>query len=458
MISGLCGFAELVRRHGGEVGAGELIDVARAFTLVDLADRHAVERAIRLGVSWSTVEPELFAELFATWFDAAELDPIGGVPGDAESNPDALVELEADMVDAARIHTEDSVAIDDRRDDSAEATAEDGVRASEPAPGRPASDGGTPIGAHGEAVLAPPAGETEDRGARSADVVVALPDAAPDADLELARAVLSAAQQRRRLAIEPPARPSRVSAVAAPLTAAERDALARCARMVNQTLDGAASWRRRAAPSGAVDLRRTMRRSVTAGGVPFDVRRLGRRVEAARLLVLVDVSLSVRGTARLILHLVHRLRCSVGSLRAFGFVDSLVPIDRALRTSDPAQAVEAVLGEVDVEATSDPGRALRVWMARWHVLVTSATHVLILSDGRCNGHDPAYDVVRSITARSASTVWISPEPVGAWSLGRGEMSGYAACVDEAITVRSIDDLPRVPAVLGHGARHSHIRR
>ena len=127
MISGLCGFAELVRRHGGEVGAGELIDVARAFTLVDLADRHAVERAIRLGVSWSTVEPELFAELFATWFDAAELDPIGGVPGDAESNPDALVELEADMVDAARIHTEDSVAIDDRRDDSAEATAEDAL-------------------------------------------------------------------------------------------------------------------------------------------------------------------------------------------------------------------------------------------------------------------------------------------------------------------------------------------
>ena len=73
---------------------------------------------------------------------------------------------------------------------------------------------------------------------------------------------------------------------------------------------------------------------------------------------------------------------------------------------------------------------------------------MILSDGRCNGNDPAYETVRKITARSASTLWISPEPSGSWTLGRGEMAEYATCVDRALTVRSVGDLDAIVARFG----------
>ncbi|MEM9518841.1 MAG: VWA domain-containing protein [Actinomycetota bacterium] len=450
MISGLCGFAELVRRNQGHVGAAELIDVARAFTLIDLADRAAVHHALKVGLSWATVNPDGFDELFALWFSGNALDAIEDDVVDADDL--ATVALDTDTIDAARIHTDEAVAIEQAEADADGATNDDGLQGSTTTPAQAHIDGGQEVTSHGDLAMAPPTDETGETQVREADVVVALPEAPPDTSLELAREVLTTALERRRNASGLSFAANRVTALTQPLTRTERDHLNRCVRRLNRELNGSSSWRRRQAPYGTIDLRRTMRRTVTAAGMPIDVRRLGRRHDAARLVVLVDVSLSVRGTSRLVLHLVHRLRSAVGSLRSFGFVDTFVPIDRALRTADSTRAIEAVLGAVDVQAASDPGRALRAWWSRWHYLVSPETQVVILSDGRCNGRDPAFETVRKITAQSAATLWISPEPAGAWRLGRGEMVGYAAAVDRAVTVRSVDDLEAIALGPASGRR------
>ncbi|MEM9466245.1 MAG: VWA domain-containing protein [Actinomycetota bacterium] len=447
MISGLCGFAALIRRHRGEVGAAELIDAARALTLVDLTDRRAVERALRMTLSWASDQPDAFDELFAEWFSGETLEPLEAESDQRPFDHLAEVALDAEVTEAARLHTDDAMAISDASEGADGASAEKGVSGNTPAPALPSTDDGLPVGGHGDLADAPPDDEAATSASREFDVVVALPDAPPDASLELARGALVTALEQRRESSGLGFAAKRVTTLTQPLTHAEREGLSRCATAMNRRLAGAPSWRRHPASIGAIDMRRTMRRAVTTGGLPADVRLIGRRRDAARLVVLVDVSLSVRGTSRLVLHLVHRLRSSIGSLRAFGFVDAFEPIDRPLRTDDPVRAIEGVLGSVDVQATSDPGRALRAWWSRWHHLVTDETHVVVLSDGRCNGNDPAFGTVRTVTARSASTVWVSPEPAGAWSLGRGEMAEYAACVDEALTVRSIDDLGAIPDAL-----------
>ena len=441
MISGLCGFAERVRQHGGDVGAAELIDAARAFTLIDLADRKAIEGALRLTISWASLQPKAFQELFDSWFAADGFE----VSVAEDEVPEALfgVALDAETIDAARIHTDDALALEDRPDSVDEATADDGVRGSNPARAAGDDSGAPTTGHEGDLAGAVP---SDDLGASSRqrdDVVVSLPTAPPGTELELARSAMSAALAARRSGRVLAAPSTTVTAVTAPLKPAEQVAITSCVRRLKRELSGAPSWRRRPARTGAVDLRRALRRTVTAGGLPIDISYLGYRHDAARLVVLVDLSLSVRGTSRLVLHLLHRLRSSVGSLRTFGFVDTFVPIDRALRTDDAVRAIENVLGSVDLNASSDPGRALRAWWSRWHQIITPETHVVILSDGRCNGNDPGYEIVRKIAARGAATTWISPEPPGAWGLGRGEMAEYVRCVDEAIAVRRLDDLERI---------------
>lgn len=439
MISGICGFAQLVRSHGGHVAATELIDVARSLMLVDVGDRYEVERTMRFCLSFASTHPQLFDELFSAWFTGTSL--LDAEPTDLPDAPTEAVALRAETTEAARIHTDDAVAVEaESDDDAATAPPDGGVRSSQSAPGQAFEDGDL-VGALGEPASAPPTDAPGDVDRRRDAQTVVLPDTAAAEDLELARRALTASlAERQHLTAMAATSAESATAAMRPLTRDERHQVARCASRLNRELDGAAAWRRRRSLAGAIDLRRTQRSMATTGGVPIDVRHLAPSNTAARLVVLVDLSLSVRGTSRLMLHLLHHLRSSVGSLRAFAFVDTFVPIDRALRHGEPARSITEIVRAVDVDATSDPGRALRTWWSRWHHLVRPDTHVLILSDGRCNGRDPAFEVVRRITRQSASTTWISPEPTGAWRLGRGEMARYAECVDRSLTIRSIEDL------------------
>ncbi|MEM7322974.1 MAG: VWA domain-containing protein [Actinomycetota bacterium] len=443
MIAALCGFAALLRSAGVAVGSAELIDAARALTRTDLSNRNDVRRALQLTIAGAAVHPERFDRLFDEWFSGHELKLADAI-GETGDRGSPSVTLDAETVDAARIHTEDSLTIETGDQATEVDDAEAGTRgnrspAVRPGENVPTPDDGISVAATGELAPAPP-GESDEMVESSRDLaVVELPDAPPDAHLELARTALAEAIERRRH-VEAVVSPRRVRALSQPLSIEEQALLRGYVRRLDRQLDGAPSWRPARSPSGAVDLRRTMRSAVTSGGIPVDLRHRGRRKSAPLLIVLVDLSMSVRGTARLVLHLVHLLRSMRGSLRAFGFVDSCVSIDHALRVADPADAIERVIGLVDVDANSNPGLALRQWWARSYHRVTADTHVLILGDGRCNGQDPAFDVIERLANRSASTTWVSPEPEGAWTLGRGEMAEYARRVDRALTVRSITDL------------------
>jgi uncharacterized protein len=446
MIPALCGFAGLLRDRGGHVSTAETIDAARALALTDLADRSAVKRALALTISWSAERPDVFDETFDAWFDGQDVDIAGlADTGPATGGPpDDTIELSTGTVEAARIHTDDALTVESQ--DSITTTSNDTLGSQRPAT-RPAAEGAEQPAEGGDLAPVPPHDDADP--AATGDHLHDLPTDPPAAELELARRTLAAAVERRRSAAPHPtiATTRTVTTVVAPFSTDERTRLGRAVHLLDRRLDGAASWRRDRASRGDVDLRRTLRRTVCTAGTPIELRHVGRRPDGTGLVVLVDLSVSVRGTARLVLHLVHRLRTMQGSVRAFGFVDSCVPIDRALRVADPTVAVGKVFGLVDGNATSDPGAALRQWWATSHRVVTPRTHVMILGDGRCNGHDPAFEVVEHVTARSASTTWITPEPHGAWTLGRGEMAEYAARVDRAVTVRTLDDLERLTGTL-----------
>ncbi|NQY55961.1 MAG: VWA domain-containing protein [Ilumatobacteraceae bacterium] len=453
MLLALCGFADLVRRHGGDVGSAELIDAAQALTLVDLADRRCVHRALRLSMAWSSVRPDVFDNLFAQWFSGDDVQL--PTPVDDElSAGDSAVTLDADAIEALDVHHHDAISVE-VRDDQADRNDDIAARGdADPSPTRatatPAIDDGARTNATGGIAPRPP-GDDDDAEAQRGLAVVELPNDPVAAELELARRALDEAVQRRRRVVAKAAA-RRVTTVSDPLTQLERSQLVHAVRRIGQRLDGAPSWQHRRSHAGSIDLRRTMRASVTTAGIPIELRHTNRRASAARLVVLADLSLSVRGTARVVMNLLHRMRSMSGDVRAFGFVDVCVALDRALRVADPARAIAQVFGSVDADAASDPGAAFRQWWSRWNLLVTPQTHVMVLSDGRCNGRDPALDIIDRIARRSASTSWISPEPQGAWSLGRGEMALYAERVDRAVTVRSFDDLDQLVADGGAATR------
>ncbi|MGN9836945.1 VWA domain-containing protein [Nonomuraea sp. H19] len=218
-------------------------------------------------------------------------------------------------------------------------------------------------------------------------------------------------------------------------------------RRLARTLPGALTATRRNSPRGRAHPARTMRQNMRYDGVPFRPVTTTRAENAPRLLVLADVSLSVRATARFTLHLVHGLQALFGQVRSFAFVDEPQEITKLFAEHSLARVSDLVFGAagglLNVEADSDYGRTFELMLAEHRSALTRKTTLLMLGDGRGNGHDPKLDAFEELTRRARQTIWLTPEPRYSWPLGSCDLPGYAQHCDQ---IHVVPDLARLEDV------------
>lgn len=230
----------------------------------------------------------------------------------------------------------------------------------------------------------------------------------------------------------------------------ERLALEESLRRLADSLQGGLAQKRRVSPRGRVDPARTTRRSLRYDGVPFRPVTVERVRERSRVLVLCDVSLSVRSTARFTLHMVHGMQALFGHVRTFAFVDSLVEITGLFERHPLEHALGLVFGGdvLDTDASSDYGTVLEQFLEEFGSAIDRRTSVVVLGDGRSNGNDPALEAFAEITRRARQTVWLTPEPSYSWGLGSCALPEYAPLCDRVQVVRDLGGLERTSHALG----------
>ncbi|NEW37207.1 VWA domain-containing protein, partial [Nocardia cyriacigeorgica] len=86
--------------------------------------------------------------------------------------------------------------------------------------------------------------------------------------------------------------------------------------------------RRKHSRRGEIDLRRTLRKSMSTGGVPIDLVSRKPRPGRPELVLLCDVSGSVAGFSNFTLLLVSALREQFSRVRIFAFVDQTDEVTR----------------------------------------------------------------------------------------------------------------------------------
>ncbi|NJN46246.1 MAG: VWA domain-containing protein [Candidatus Competibacteraceae bacterium] len=179
---------------------------------------------------------------------------------------------------------------------------------------------------------------------------------------------------------------------------------------------GARSYRRYVSNRGRISIAHTLRKNMVYEGIPFDPVLTSRRDEKPRLVVICDVSLSVRNTARFMLHLLYSLQSLFEQVRSFAFVSDLVDVSQYFEQLGLAEAIGTVFsGELlDVDANSNYGRALEIFCQRHLAVVTPQTTVIILGDGRGNRNPPNAAALEAIRLRTKQLIWLSPEPRGSW--------------------------------------------
>jgi uncharacterized protein len=260
---------------------------------------------------------------------------------------------------------------------------------------------------------------------------------------ELLKRHLAALAAMDRHAIESPERPGS-RATRTTVGEAERYRLEETLRRLAKTMPGALTHRRTIAGRGRVDPARTMRANMRFDGIPFRPVTVARREDKPRLVVLADVSLSVRHTARFTLYFVNGLHRLFGQVRAFAFVADTVEVTDLFAEHPVERALDLIFGGdvLDVDADSDYGAALGRFREEFGDIVTRRTTVVILGDGRGNGHDANTEAFEEIARRCKQLIWLTPERRNMWRLGHCDLPRYAEFCDRVDVVRDLDGLDR----------------
>jgi hypothetical protein len=202
---------------------------------------------------------------------------------------------------------------------------------------------------------------------------------------------------------------------------------------------------------GFPDLRRTVRRSLRAGGevAPPAYQKTGTRTRS--LVLLLDVSGSMEPYARAFVRFVHAAVVGRTRVEAFALGTRLTRVTRELQSRDPDAAVRAAADRVvDWAGGTRLGDGLRSFNDVWGVrgMARGAT-VVILSDGWDRGDPDALAEQMARLARVAhKVVWVNPLKAspGYAPLAQG-MAAALPHIDAFVEGHSLAALEELAAVI-----------
>ena len=183
---------------------------------------------------------------------------------------------------------------------------------------------------------------------------------------------------------------------------------------------------------GALDFRRTVRTSLSTGGVPLETRHKPKRPHRTELVVLCDVSGSVANFAQFTLLLVFALREQFHKVRAFTFVDQVHEVTHHFTPGgDVVEVMENLAASVAHAARwgrTNYGRALSTFAEEHADALGPRTSLLILGDARSNYSDLALPVLRDLAGSVRHAWWLNPEHGRQWGTGDSAAPAYAEIV------------------------------
>lgn len=195
---------------------------------------------------------------------------------------------------------------------------------------------------------------------------------------------------------------------------------------------------------GPLDFRKTVRTSLSYGGVPADPKFRHPRPHKPEIFVIADISGSVAAFARFTLHLVYAISSQFSKVRAFVFIDGLDEVTGFFDgVDDIGEAVHRVNTEADVvwvDGHSDYGHAFGVFWERYGKDIGPKTTVLILGDARNNYHASQSWIVKEIQNKARQVHWLNPEPKSYWDTGDSIVGEYTTYCDGTHEVRNLRQL------------------
>lgn len=460
LVDTLTGFVDDLRTRGITVGPSSLIDAGQAMSVLDLLDRQSLREGLAATLLDDHTHRDTFDLCFELWFPLGSAARRGAmeVTRDADGNVDvaALRDLTADIL-------ADPDAMTDGRFDQLVAMIVGEVGQYDSARGESysvyqAMTAVSPQTLIARIAAAMAGGQDTASGDRAG--TDPMNRRAARAATEQLRDAVTTETQRRMAEIRGrdvvgeyavPKLPELIDFFSA--SPQDMTKLRRTIDPIARLLAAKLEFRRRRNKHSAVDVRATLRASMSTGGVPIDLRRRKPRPGKPELIVICDVSGSVSGFSQFTLQLVYALRQQFSHVRVFAFVDSVDEVtdffDRGNSDEQFGERMHRMLTEARIstrDGHSDYGHMLKGFNERYADSLTHRSALLILGDARNNFRPTNADALAQMRDRVRNAYWLNPERQTAWDSGDSDASKYGDVI-EMFECRNADQLSSVIADL-----------
>jgi uncharacterized protein with von Willebrand factor type A (vWA) domain len=434
-------FVEALRTQGISVGPSETVDAGRVMSVLGLGDRDALREGIACAVLRRPDHRDTYDAMFDLFFPAAmgartvladedgetSDEDQGPLPEDVEAMRAALVDLLADSPDLAQL------------DDRLAAMIAQIVESY----GRYNSSRGPSYSSY-QALKAMSLDDLEGR--LLAGLLAHYGDEPTPTQEQIAKAIAAqrVTQLRQMVEAETKRRTAEqlgrehVQMYGVPQLAENVEFLRASGEQLRQmrrvvaplarTLATRLAARRRRSRAGEIDLRKTLRKSMSTGGVPIDVVLKKPHPARPELVVLCDVSGSVAGFSHFTLMLVHALRQQFSRVRVFAFIDTTDEVTELFGPdADLAVAVQRITREAGVytrDGHSDYGNAFVSFLHKYPNALSPRSSLLVLGDARNNYRNPETDMLARMVNASRHAHWLNPEPRHLWGSGDSAVPRY----------------------------------
>jgi uncharacterized protein with von Willebrand factor type A (vWA) domain len=220
-----------------------------------------------------------------------------------------------------------------------------------------------------------------------------------------------------------------------------KEAVAKLAQRLKHVI----AIRRKRAKRGHFDLQQTLRKNLQYGGVPFKIMLDRRKKEKPQVVILCDVSDSVRNVSRFMLQFVYSIQDLYARVRSFIFVADLGEVTKLFEDNEIHSAIDLALrgNMINLYAHSDFGRAFKMFHRDFLSIINKRTTIIVLGDARNNYNLPHEWVLRDMRQRAKQVIWLNPESKLTWGFGDSEMDRYAPYCDLVEECRNLNQLYRV---------------
>jgi uncharacterized protein with von Willebrand factor type A (vWA) domain len=224
------------------------------------------------------------------------------------------------------------------------------------------------------------------------------------------------------------------------LTEREIEQLRKEVQRLTRALKTRVALRQKRNKRGYLDAKATIRKNLKHGNIPIEIKHKDRTLKP-KLVVLCDISTSMRACSELMLCFLHAMQDQIRKTHAFAFIDHLEHISPELHCRNVREAVMVVLERMPPgHYNTDLGFGLLNFSEQYFETIDRRSTFIIVGDGRNNYNNPRTDLFSVIARRANRTIWINPESQAMWGTGDSDMLKYAPYCDTILQVATLAEL------------------